>query len=465
MLPIYTRYLTPADYGVVGLLVFAVALMEPFFGARFSEAMLKFYYQEQQEDKKRAVVSTCLIITGLVSGVVALTAFVARVPISNLLFGTAGYSAAVGIFVFVFLTQAIEYYGLTYLRIQQKPVLFVSISVSKLVLQLSLNIWLVAVLKARVMGVVLSGTISSAVYATVLAIYVLTSTGAKCELRLVKRMFVFSWPLWMSGLASLYIYSGNRYFIRIFGSLAEVGYYELASKFAMILGLVVWQPFYQFWETERFRYHKDMNGPEIASSVFGFVSTLLFVAGLGISLFAEPTIRLMSSEEFHQAAPLVPLLVFGYLFGFLTNFVNFGFIVTEKTGMISRNNYITVVIVTALNFAFIPRFGFLGAGCALAMAFLIQLILVQRAVRDYYDMNIRLRPVVEMLIISAIAYVIASDVMQSNAMWISLSLKLVTFIVASAVMTRLLLRSAKNRIYLSELVAPHFPVFAKLLKA
>jgi O-antigen/teichoic acid export membrane protein len=281
---------------------------------------------------------------------------------------------------------------------------------------------------------------------------------------LAKRMFQFSWPLWISSLASLYIYSGNRYFIRVFGSLDQVGYYELASKFAMILGLVVWQPFYQFWETERFRYHKSLNGVEIASSVFSFVSALLFIAGVGISVFAEPIIRLMSSEEFHRASPLVPLLVFAYLFGFLTNFVNFGFVVTERTGMIGRNNYITVMIVTALNLALIPPFGYLGAGLALATSFLLQLLLAERAVRKYYDMRIQVTPIVQMLIISAAACLIANYATQGGALWFSLTLKMVTFAVAAAVMTILLLRSERNRSYLAELIEPHFPVIARYLK-
>ena len=43
---------------------------------------------------------------------------------------------------------------------------------------------------------------------------------------------MFSWPLWVSSLASLYIYSSNRYYIRLFGSMDQVGYYELAARFA-----------------------------------------------------------------------------------------------------------------------------------------------------------------------------------------------------------------------------------------
>ena len=56
MLPIYTRYLTPADYGVVGLLTFALALFEPIFGARLARAIPKFYLEVTDARSKRAVI-------------------------------------------------------------------------------------------------------------------------------------------------------------------------------------------------------------------------------------------------------------------------------------------------------------------------------------------------------------------------------------------------------------------------
>jgi len=150
---------------------------------------------------------------------------------------------------------------------------------------------------------------------------------------------------------------GNRYYLRVFGSMDEVGYYKLAARFASLLGLVIWQPFSQFWEMERFRHYQKPDAPAVFSSVFEFASLVLFVGALCISIFADPVIQLMSAPAFHRASALVPWLAFGWLFGFLTLFANFSFLITEETVLISRNNYITVAVITVLNFVLIPRFG------------------------------------------------------------------------------------------------------------
>ena len=63
MLPIYTRYLVPADYGVVGLLTFAVSLIELVFGARLVQAVPKFFYEQKGRSERHAVISTALLIT------------------------------------------------------------------------------------------------------------------------------------------------------------------------------------------------------------------------------------------------------------------------------------------------------------------------------------------------------------------------------------------------------------------
>jgi O-antigen/teichoic acid export membrane protein len=463
MLPLYTHYLTPADYGVVGLLTFALALLEPFFGARLGDAMLKFYYEAQEEAQRRRVISTSLVITGAASAVVATIAFLARAPASTLIFGTAKYALPVGLMSYVFLTQALESYGLTYVRIRRLPILFVTVNLTKLVLQLSLNVWFIVHLKLGVTGVVLSGIISSASYALGLTLYSVYFNGITCDVQIAKRMLRFSWPLWLSSLASLYIYSSNRYYIRLFGSMDQVGYYELAARFAALLGVVIWQPISQFWETERFRYYQQPNARAVFGSVFEFACMVLFAGAVGISIFSDPVIRFMSAPAFHEAVWLVPLLAFGWLFGYLTLFVNFSFLVTEKTGLIGRNNYITVAVITVLNFLLIPRYGYFAAGCAQFLALFVQFLLARAAARPQYDMGLRLTPVVTMLALSAAGYLLANRLVHFN--WVPLDLAWKAFVCALTIAALLgvVLVSAPNRAQVLKLLdSLVFPIMRKL---
>lgn len=452
MLPIYTRYLTPADYGVVGLLTFALAIMEPFFGARLGAAMPKYYFQEESRKKRNAVISTALSITGAVSAATALILFLLRDSASSLLFGTTDYAMIVGLFGFQILTQAVEYYGMTFIRIQQRPKLFITISLSKLALQLALNITLVVWLKMEVMGVVVSGVVSSSLCALGLSIYMVIRTGTRFDLSLAVSMLRFSWPLWFVGLTSLYIYSGNRYYIRIFSSLDDIGLYELAIKFAMILSLLIWMPFNQFWETERFNYYRQGNARSIFSGTYQMIMIILVGATLCIGIGAEPVIRIMAGPDFHDAHFAVPILTLAMTLSCITSFITFSFLATDNTRAVSYIGYLTAGVITVLNVALIPRYGYVGAAVALAGALLFQFLITYRWGRKFYDMGINVRLTMLLLGMSAAVFAINTFIFSSSSIWMDFLMKGALLLTSLVLLAGILWKTKNTRAQMEVLI-------------
>lgn len=448
MLPIYTRYLTPADYGVIGMLSFAIALMEPLFGARLSESLPKFYYEQKKIGNENAVVSTALFITGIVSAATALILILLRTPSSQLLFDTVDYGLAIGLFSTLILTQAIEYYALIYIRIQQQPMLFLKINLTKLAFQISLNIWLIVILKLEVMGMILSSIISSSLYALGSASYLLYKTGNQFDFQLAKRMLKFSWPLWLSGLASLYIFSSNRYFIRLFGSLEEVGLYELGVKFTMII-MLVWGPFFTYWETERFNYYERENSEKIFQNVFLFIVLILTIIGLGISIYAELVISIMAAPAFRTAAAVVPLLCLSELFICVSKFYNFSFLITENTIIITRINYIIIVFITILNITLIPLFGYIGAAIAMLLAMILQCYLSIYLSKRYYDMQLSISIFLKFVMIAIVGYFIAKTSSDLNTFWESILWQSVIYFLFFSFLISFLWRNPETREYIT----------------
>lgn len=412
MLPVYTRYLSPSDYGIVGLLIFTVSLTELLFGARMFAAVPKFYYDQDSREQGNAVISTALVITSGISLITVLAVVLSREVISQTLFGVPEHSTLVAVFSVLILTQALEQYTLGYIRIQQRPWLFIGASTTKLVMQLSLNIFLVVILEWGVFGVVLSNAVAAVVFTSGMTIYTLWNTGIHFDRPLGRKLLIFSWPLWLSGLAGLYIGSSNRYFIRIFASLDEVGLFELAAKFGVIISLLVWMPFSQYWQTERFNLYRQPNPIPVYQSVFRLISALLVLVALGVAVFGDPVIRLMAGPEFHAAALAVPYLAFSAVFNSLVFFLNFSFLVKEKTGQMTWNTYITALVISILYFALIPSGGFVGAAQALMLANLAQFAIVYSTAKRHYDMKLSLRPLALYLVISAVATSIAMELDQ-----------------------------------------------------
>ncbi|WP_347330109.1 oligosaccharide flippase family protein [Marinimicrobium locisalis] len=391
MLPIYTSYLSPADYGVVSLLIVMIALFELVIGARFAQAVPKFYYEKEDEQHRSSVISTALLVTGFVSLISTLVVALNSELIARILFGDKSYNIHVALYGTLLFTSALEAYGLTFFRLKEKPFIFIANSISKLVLQLSLNILFVVYLNKGVIGVIWSALLASSVMASVAACYILYNSGIKYKGNLVKRLFKFSWPLWLAGIAGLYVASSNRYFIRIFSDLDQVGLFELAAKFSTILPLLIWNPFSQWWQTERFKlYQSEDKGVTVFPLVFDGITTIMVLVATGIALFSGPVISIMASPPFHPAATAVPILVFGVLISNLRFFFFFSFLVTERTIVITYIKYASALIATVLYLVLIPKLGFLGAASSILATEIFVLLVSFFLSKKYFDNGIKL---------------------------------------------------------------------------
>src|SRR4030095_11638368 len=61
MVPFYTRFLSPADYGVLGRLDLRTCLLCTVIGLGISGAMVRFFYDCQEEEQRNEIVSTAVL--------------------------------------------------------------------------------------------------------------------------------------------------------------------------------------------------------------------------------------------------------------------------------------------------------------------------------------------------------------------------------------------------------------------
>ncbi len=391
MLPIYTNYLTPADYGVISLLTLSVAIFELVMGARFAQAIPKFYYDESSDLSRQKVLSTALTVTLLFSMIGVVSIWIGKSTLSSILFGSQGYAFYVAVFGVLLLTSGIESYGLMYLRILERPIAFVSVSLIKLVIQLSLNIFLLIYMDLGIEAVVISAVVSSAIFGLYFLGIIYSRCGFHLDITLGKCLLAYTWPLWMAGGASLYISSSNRYFIRVYASLDDVGLFELATRFSMILTILVWQPFGNWWQTERFKILKEFSDPSNElQKVFNLVITVMAVFSVGIILFSAPVIQIMSAKEFHNASVAIAPLTIAVFFFHASLFFNLSFLVNSKTIVIAYIKYFSAALVTVLYVLLVPELGFFGAALAVLLTNICIFGLTYKFGKKQLDLGIKL---------------------------------------------------------------------------
>ena len=88
MLPVYTRYLTPADYGVLELLGMTIEVIGLITGAGIMGAVFKFYHAEHHQAGKNDVISTAALGVGAIAIMATLVGLIIAPEVSRLTFGS-----------------------------------------------------------------------------------------------------------------------------------------------------------------------------------------------------------------------------------------------------------------------------------------------------------------------------------------------------------------------------------------
>ncbi len=387
MLPIYTRFLTPADYGILELLSITVDVLGTIAAAGLSSAVFKFYADADTQRDKDTVVTTAWIALTVLTGLMAALGMLAAPWLTRVALGPGGRPEYFRLFFLIYLFQTVESIPLLYLRARNRSVAFTAANVAKLVLTLGLNIYFVVVLQLGVRGVLYSGVIAGGVSCTALSIYLVHSAGARVSRDWIRSLVRFGAPMVPWYLGNFVIVFSDRYFLKHFAGTSDVGVYSLAYRFAMLVTMFGFRPFFLVWGPQRFEIIKRPDGVAITRRVFCYMNLILGSAALLIALFSGEIIRIMAAPSFHAAARLVPILVGAQVLYHLVAFSNFSMLYAERTNILGRLSGVTAAVVLACNLALIPRFGVLGAALATLLAYGVRFLLVLGAAQRVYRLE------------------------------------------------------------------------------
>ena len=167
LLPVYTRYLTPAEYGVIALLVVLEAVVKILFRWGVDSAFMRLYYDCSDDRSRQSLTSTIFFFMLALNGVLVLIASGSAPWLSGWLFGTADQANILRLaFLNIFL---ISFFFLPYsvLRIREQPKPVVALAFFRSATVLVTRLVLVIGVGLGVLGVVLADLLVSVVFVVV----------------------------------------------------------------------------------------------------------------------------------------------------------------------------------------------------------------------------------------------------------------------------------------------------------
>ena len=362
MLPVYTRLLTPSDYGVLQLLMMFLEVLSIFAGSRIAYGIFHFYHKAATESAKRTVLSTAAILLTATFGVAAMLTIALAPRIALLVFDASDpYTMYIRLAGLGMLFESLITVPNALFQLRQQSMKFVSFGLSRLLLQLTLNLVLLIQFDMGVAGVLLSGVITNFLIGSYLLARVVGQVGTRFSAPEARAFLRFGLPLVAMQVATFIFTFGDRYFLNKAGDTAAVGLYGLAYQFGFMVGMIGYMPLEMVWDPQRFAVAKRADRDVIYSKVFKYMNVTLITAAVGLSLFVGDVLRLIAAPEFHGAALFVPVIVGAYIFQAWGTFFNVGIMITERTGFYTVANWAAAAVAVIGYLVLIPRYLAWGA--------------------------------------------------------------------------------------------------------
>lgn len=400
LLPLYTAYLSPADYGKIEILAAASAVAVVMLRRGVSDGFYRFYFRTTDAGYRATLVRTTFwfTMTSATAALVLCLAFAG--PLARLLqLGDEPdlvRAAAVGLWASLNYIQL-----LSVLRAEERSVEFVVVSLANLAVTIAATVVLVVLLDYGPMGALVGAfTGTLAVYA-VLLVRRRSDLGLELSRQLLRELNRFGTPLIPAALALWAISFADRWFIAALDDQAEVGVYSVAVRLASAV-LLLQLAFRRAWPALAYSIEDEDEARTTYAFVLTYVVYVTSWAAVSLTLVAPWLVPLLTSDPgFHRAEDAVGPLAFAAV-----AYGAYG-VVTLAAGRVwrTRGNWVVAGIAAALNILLcmllIPSQGMLGAAVATLAAyvalFLGMLVYAQRV----YPVSYQWRRVVTALALAA----------------------------------------------------------------
>ncbi|MFW6046513.1 MAG: lipopolysaccharide biosynthesis protein [Candidatus Woesearchaeota archaeon] len=408
LLPLYTGELTVTEYGVLGMVEITIQILIAAFSIALRHALGRWYWDKRYKNKQKSIFFTTLVATsfGILLMLILFLPF--SESLSRALLDSAKYKYLFQLMLVSAGVQILTRIVLSVMRLQRKAIRFSVSNIFKLLITLGLTIYFIVGLGRGVEGIIEAQIIGFISLIIVNSNFILKNIQPIFERSILKEMLLFSYPLVISSVGGVLLTVTDKYAVRYFGGMEDMGLYNLGFKIANVLKIFVINSVFSAIGPLKYKMLDKPNNKRFYSKLmtyttFGFIFLLL-----GLSLFSKETIRVLAANpDYWSAYQIVPILCFAQLFHLLRRNANFGLIAEKKTQIISSIMIFISVLNIGLDVLMIYYFGYIGAAIALLIAQITFFGLTYTYAQRHFFILYEMKKIFIMIAISAIIVIVS----------------------------------------------------------
>ena len=398
LLPVYTRYISPAGYGVVELLGNGVIFISILVRFGIIESFLRFYFTDEDRERRDALVRRSFLFLLVTTTIASIVLAALAGPLSKIVLGHRDVSifrvAVLGLWTFTNLELA---YAV--LRVDERLRTYAIASVTNVVFTIIASVVLVVALGKGPEGLLLGNYGVSTL--VLLALWwtmrerLLPRPGKGERLPVLMRFGLPTVPAEISVYALSII---DRYYIYHDRSPRLAGLYSIAVKLAGAVAFIV-RAFQYAWPPLAYSVDSDVE----AARLYGLVTTYyVIVSGwvvAGLALLGRWILRLLTAPSYFEAYRALPWVALGWaMYGLWVVFL----VIAGRAKVTTRNfpaSLAGLVANVILLVLLVPTFGIAGAGIALCGAYVVMLTVMHLLTRHAFAVQFEWRRLIQVTVV------------------------------------------------------------------
>lgn len=369
LLPLFTRFLSPGDFGISAMVASLSVLLVPVISLGLGGGLAPCYFAKSEPSHRKSTIATAFALVGTSTLASLAVGIPAAEALSVGVFGSAEYAHFV---VLGLLATGFTVLGIPFrqrLQFDKRAGLYATLSFLSAVITAGTTVVMLVVLGRGITGVLEANAIAQAATLILFAAPSLFTLAVRPRVELAHRLLSVGLPLVPAFGALFLLQHGSRYLLQWMVGLEAVGIYSVGQNIGLVVSVLVtgfqgaWVPFFMAYADK----------PAEAGVVLGRVTTY-YVLGFGtfsLALYAAAKVIVvaMASPPFFEAWRVVGLSA-------TTQFLGGVFLVllpgmyyageVKYIGLVQGVAAVCSVVVTAF---MILAFGLFGAALAMPLSY------------------------------------------------------------------------------------------------
>lgn len=361
LVPLYTYFLTAAEYGVTDMSLTVAGLAMPIVTLSIGDAVTR-YIIDDPADKKQYI-STGFWVTLFGCFIVMLS-----LPLLDWsIFGGLGNYK--WYYLAYFASSAFNSYLVNVSRGLNQVKLITWASIVSSLVSATLGALLIGLFGWKVEGYFLS-LISGGLVAVIIYLVFGGSwryygrPSVKRNRIWMKKLLLYSIPLMPNSIFWWIGTSVNRFFITSMLGIGASGLFAAASKIPNVMNMIS-STFWQAWSLSAFQEFRKTDTGKFYSNVFSVFRVFCFLVASGLMLITPWLASILLQKKFYHSWPIIPVLILAFLFNVFAGFYGTVFTASMKTKHLMTSTAAAALVVVILTWLLLRIMGLQGAAWAM----------------------------------------------------------------------------------------------------